>query len=126
MKPSHIPSGQSAVAPFFLISEAAGFIDFLKQGFGAEEVSRMERDGVIVHALIRIGESLVMVGSRNQDHPNSTHLYVPDIDATFERCLSLGAEALSQPTTFPYGDRSAGIKDPFGNTWWLGTHLGKR
>jgi PhnB protein len=125
MNSHHIPSGQSAVSPFFLVADAAGFIDFLKQGFGAEEISRMEREGVIMHALVRIGDSIIMAGSRKQEQVNSTHLYVPDVDATFALCLSLGAEALSQPTTFPYGDRSAGIKDPFGNIWWLGTHLGE-
>jgi uncharacterized glyoxalase superfamily protein PhnB len=77
-----------------------------------------------MHAAVAIDGSVVMVGSRDVSFQNSTHVYVPDVDETFRKCLALGAMSLSEPTTFSYGDRSAGIRDAFGNTWWIGTHKG--
>ena len=125
MSRPYVPAGQPAVAPFFLGQDAQRFIEFLIQAFEAEELSRMARpDGVIMHAAMSIDGSLVMLGTREKTSQNSTHLYVKDVDETFRRCLSLGSEAISEPKTFPYGDRSAGVRDPFGNVWWIGTHLG--
>jgi uncharacterized glyoxalase superfamily protein PhnB len=126
MKPTYLPEGHGAIAPFFIVSDAAAFIEFVKQAFAAEELSRMARpDGMIMHATIRIDGSIIMVGTREKVFENSTHLYVKDVDQTYRQCLSLGATSLSEPKTFPYGDRSCGIRDPFGNTWWIGTHLAK-
>jgi uncharacterized glyoxalase superfamily protein PhnB len=123
---SYIPEGQHAVAPFFIVSDADGLIGFLTQAFGGREVARSEGpDGVVRHATVAIGDSIVMVGSRTRTFENSTHLYVDDVDAAYRRCVELGAQSISAPTTFPYGDRSAGVRDPFGNTWWIGTHLGR-
>ncbi len=124
MSSPYIPLGQTAISPFFLTADAEGLIAFLREAFEALEVTRTERDGNIMHAALTIYGAVVMVGSRQKAYVNSTHLYVPDVDVAFEKCISLGATALSEPKTFPYGDRSAGIKDPFGNTWWIGTHVG--
>ena len=119
---SHIPPSHRAVSPYFLVSRAADMIDFLKGAFDATEITKLEReDGSIMHAALAIDDSVVMVGSREQAVQNSTHLYVANVDATFFRCLQLGAQCISEPKDFPYGDRSAGIRDPFGNIWWLGT-----
>lgn len=123
MSPPYIPLGQTAISPFFLTADAEALIVFLREAFGALEVRRTERDGNIMHAALTIDGAVVMVGSRQKTWVNSTHLYVPDVDVTFDKCISLGATLLSEPKTFPYGDRSAGIMDPFGNTWWIGTHL---
>lgn len=119
-----MPEGYSALSPFFIVHDAAGFIDFVKQAFSANEISRHARpDGVVMHAVLSIDGSVIMVGAREQVFQNSTHLYVKDVDATYRRCLELGAQMLSEPKDFPYGDRTCGIKDPLGNTWWIGTHL---
>lgn len=125
MTSSYLPKDHRSIAPFFIVQEAAQFIEFLTQAFDAKERFRHARpDGIVMHAEMVIDGSIVMVGTRSFAFQNSTHLYVKDVDETYRRCLSLGAESLSEPTTFPYGDRSAGVRDPFGNTWWLGTHLG--
>jgi len=121
------PTGHAAVSPYLLVSDAAGLVDFLKQAFDGREISRIERtDGTIMHAAVAIDDSVVMVGSRNVTFQNSTHLYVSDVDETYRKCLAFGAESLSEPGTFGYGDRSAGIRDAFGNVWWLGTHMGEK
>lgn len=121
------PTGQAAVSPYLLVSDAAGLIAFLKQAFGGREISRIEEtDGTVRHAAVAIDDSVVMVGSRKVTFQNSTHLYVPDVDETYRKCVALGAKPLSEPRTYDYCDRSAGIRDAFGNVWWLGTHVGGR
>lgn len=123
MSAQHIPEGQSAIAPYFLVEDAQSLISFLKAAFGAEERQRtVGSDGLIKHAEIAIEGAIVFVGTRVRKVENSTHLYVRDVDATYALCLSLGATSIIEPRTLPYGDRSAGIRDPHGNTWWLGTH----
>jgi uncharacterized glyoxalase superfamily protein PhnB len=111
---SHIPEHYPAVSPFFIVRDAAGFIDFVKAAFGASELSRLARpDGVVMHAALAIEGSVIMVGTREKVIENSTHLYVKDVDATYRHCLELGATSISEPKTFPYGDRSAGVRDGF-------------
>jgi PhnB protein len=123
MSARYIPEGQSPIAPYFLVEDAEGMISFLKSAFGAEERQRIvEADSLIKHAELSIDGATVFVGARARRNENSTHLYIRDVDATYTLCLSLGAVSISEPRTLPYGDRSAGIRDPHGNIWWLGTH----
>jgi uncharacterized glyoxalase superfamily protein PhnB len=125
MTERYIPAGHNAVSPYFITTDAPGLIDFIKAAFDGQEIVRMAGpDGVVKHCSLRIGDSVVMVGARAMAVPNSTHVYVPDVDGTYGLCLGLGASSLSAPTSFDYGDRSAGVRDPFGNTWWIGSHLG--
>jgi PhnB protein len=126
MTNSHIPAKHSAVSPYLLVRDASALIAFLVDAFDGQELTRLERpDKSVMHGAIAIDGSVVMVGSRDQTFQNSIHLYVRNVDDTYHRCLTLGATSINEPTTFPYGDRSAGIRDPFGNAWWIGTHLGK-
>jgi uncharacterized glyoxalase superfamily protein PhnB len=123
MSQKYIPDGYTAVSPFFIVRDAASLIHFMQQAFDAKELSRQSRpDGTVMHATLAIDGSVVMIGTRDFAFQNSTHLYVKDVDATYRRSLALGAESISEPKTFSYGDRTCGIKDPFGNTWWIGTH----
>lgn len=101
-------------------------VDFLVRAFGGLELARQQaEDGTVRHAAVVVDGSVVMVGTRERIVCNSTHLYVPDVDDTYHRCLALGATSVREPTTFDYGDRSAGVVDPFGNLWWLGTHVAR-
>ena len=82
-------------------------------------------DGTIMHAEVRIGDSLVMMGEPMGDGQplfGSLYLYVHDVDAVYKRALQAGATSTSEPADQFYGDRSAGIKDPVGNQWWIATH----
>ncbi len=83
-------------------------------------------DGSIMHAEVEIGDSVVMIGGVSGEFSPKTamlHLYVPDVDAWYKRAVEAGAESLRKPTDQPYGDRSAGLKDGWGNEWWLATHI---
>ena len=116
------------VEPYLSVSGADRLIDFLQQAFGAEETSRHTRpDGAIAHAEIRIGDSVIGVGDPTEVPPGPTalHLYVPDADAVYAHALRAGATSMQEPTDQAYGDREAGVKDPFGNHWYIATHKGK-
>ena len=121
-----IPDGFHAVTPYLLVQDAAKLIAFLEQAFGARETERTSRpDGGVMHAQVQIGDSMVMMGEPT-DHPAqpaSLYLYVQDVDATYARALAAGANAVSPPADQFYGDRSGGITDPAGNTWWIATHI---
>jgi uncharacterized glyoxalase superfamily protein PhnB len=121
-----IPDGYHSITPYLVVEGVAKLLDFLKQAFDADvkECMRMP-DGTVMHAAIRIGDSMVMMGEARGDHkpmPCSLYLYVPDADAIYRQALQAGATSLMEPADQFYGDRNAGVKDPAGNQWWIGTH----
>lgn len=117
-----IPDGYHTVTPYLIVQGVAKLIDFLKQAFEAEEIHRTTRpDGTIMHAVVRIGDSVVMMGEF-KPMPGSIYLYVNDTDATYKRALQAGAASMMEPADQFYGDRNAGVKDPVGNHWWIATH----
>jgi uncharacterized glyoxalase superfamily protein PhnB len=124
---AHKPADHPAVSPFLLVADARAMLAFLAATFGAEEIHRKTRDdGSIMHAEVRIDDSVLMVGERPERAAalcGSTHVYVPDVDACYAAGLAAGAASVSPPTDQPYGDRTAGLRDAEGNLWWIGTHL---
>ena len=123
---NHIPSGHSAVSPYLITTGAGRVIDLLRTAFGAEELGRhLNADGGIMHAEVRIGDSVIMFADGNDQFPPApatVHVYVPDCDAAYRRALQAGATSLREPADQFYGDRSAGIRDSAGNSWWIATH----
>ena len=82
--------------------------------------------GAIMHAEMRIGDTMVMLSDATPENPPMPimiHLYVEDADRVYKRALAAGASSLREPADQFYGDRSAGVKDAFGNQWWLATHI---
>lgn len=122
-----MPEGYHTVTPYLLVRNAGGLIDFLKQVFDAEETERMRRpDGSIMHAEVRIGDSVVMMGEasgENAPMPGVLHIYLQDTDAAYRRALAAGATSLREPADQFYGDRTGGVQDAFGNQWWMATHI---
>jgi len=122
-----IPEGYHSVTPYLVVEGAGQLIDFLKQAFNVEEKERHARpDGAIMHAEVRLGDSVIMMGDASAEFEStrsSIHLYVDDVDATYKRAIQTGAASLREPEDQFYGDRSAGVKDAFGNQWWLATHV---
>jgi uncharacterized glyoxalase superfamily protein PhnB len=120
------PQGRSTVSPYLLVASVEDTLAFLTATFEATELHRVPgENGSIKHAEVRIGDSVVMMGERGSAAlPASVHVYVPDVDKAFDQALSAGATSISEPRDLPYGDRSAGVRDPQGNLWWLGTHIG--
>jgi PhnB protein len=114
------------IAPYFLVKDAPKFIDFLVAAFAGTERIRVPRpDGTIMHAEVAIGNSVIEMGDANEQYPAramTTHLYVPDADATYARALQAGATSVYAPTDeHPSGDRWGEATDPFGNTWYIAT-----
>jgi len=116
-----------SLTPYLHPLRAPQVIEFAKKAFGAEEVYRAQSpDGVVHHAQVRIGDSIVGMGEAHgpyQPMPCTLHLYVPDADATYERALRAGATSIQPVADQPYGDRSGGVQDPFGNRWFIATHM---
>ena len=129
------PKGYHTVTPSIVVSDAAKAIDFYKRAFGAEEIGRMPGpDGRIMHAEIKIGDSLIMLGEENEQwgtrSPLSTkgvhgslHIYVPDVDMAFERALQAGAKVRYPLEDAFWGDRYGKVTDPFGHEWGIATRV---
>ncbi|MEK6287113.1 MAG: VOC family protein [Acidobacteriota bacterium] len=123
----HIPEGLRTVTPFLHPRGADRMIDFLKEAFGAEEESRAQSpDGVIHHATVRIGDSMIEMGEAHGEwQPMATtfFMYVDDVDSVYQRAVAAGGVSQSEPADQPYGDRVAGVSDPFDNVWYIATHI---
>ena len=124
---THFLPDQRSVTPCLHIAGAAQCIEFLKQAFGAEEVMRHQTpDGIVHHAKLRIGDSVLEIGEAHGKFPAmpaNLHLYVPDADAVYRQALAAGAASEREPRDEPYGDHIAGVRDRFGNIWWIATHI---
>jgi PhnB protein len=122
-KVSHIPRGYHTVTPFVIVKGAAGFIEFMKEAFGAVEMARVANEtGAIGHAEVRIGDSVVMLFDAKEgwpDTPAFLRLYIEDVDAVYEQALRAGGTSVTKPTNMPWGDRGCRVGDPFGNLWWI-------
>jgi uncharacterized glyoxalase superfamily protein PhnB len=121
-----IPDGYHSVTPYLVLEGAAKVIEFVKQAFGAQEVVCMAQpDGTVMHAEVRIGDSVVMLGEACGEYkpmPAMLYLYVTDTDATYQQALAAGGTSLAEPADQFYGDRRAGVKDSAGNQWIIATH----
>lgn len=122
----YVREGFHSITPYLISAGAARLIDFMKQAFDAEETFRMPApEGTIMHAEVRIGDSVIELSDGSPQYPpspTSLHIYVPDADAVYRRSMSAGAASLFEPADREYGDREAGIRDPSGNHWYIATH----
>jgi PhnB protein len=130
-----IPDGFHNVTPYLYLRGAAGAIEFYKSVFGAAEIMRMPGpDGRIMHAEIKIGDSIVMLADENPSmgimspqtiggFSGGLHLYVEDADAVIRKAVESGAKQLHPIKNQFYGDRSGTLLDPFGHMWSVATHI---
>lgn len=122
-----IPDGYHTVTPYLVVKGANNLISFLKQAFDAKEEVRMDREnGEVMHAEITIGDSRIMLSdASDQLAPTIANifLYMPDTDAYYKKAISAGGTSSMEPADQFYGDRMGGVKDQFGNTWWIATHV---
>ncbi|MGB7835810.1 MAG: VOC family protein [Xanthobacteraceae bacterium] len=122
-----IPDGYHSITPYLVVPDAPKTIAFLKQAFGATTLFEpMKRpDGSIGHAELKIGDSPLMLSEASEQCPATQamiHLYVPDVDAMYKKALAAGATSVMEVADQFYGDRSGGVKDPAGNSWYVATH----
>jgi PhnB protein len=122
-----VPDGLHTVTPYLRVNGARKLLDFVQQVFGAAIRERMERpDGSIMHAEVTIGDSTVMLADgdeKSTPFPAMLYIYLPDVDAVYQRAIAAGATSLRAPADEFYGDRNSGVRDQFGNEWWIGTHI---
>jgi PhnB protein len=128
-----IPEGYHSVTPYLIIKGAANAIEFYKKAFGATELFRMDHQGKIGHAEIKIGDSPIMLSDEASEmgyvgptslggSPVSIMIYVEDVDTIFKQAIEAGGEQLKPLQDQFYGDRSGSLKDPFGHIWHVATH----
>lgn len=126
MATNWLPAGHNNVSPYLITRNAAQIIELLKAAFGATELFAMKQpDGTIGHAEVKIGDSVIMISDGNEQfppRPTSVHIYVPDVDAAYQRAIKAGATSEREPADQFYGDRNAGVTDQGGNSWWIATH----
>jgi PhnB protein len=128
-----IPEGYHSVTPYLVMKGAAEAIEFYKKAFGATELFRMDHEGKVGHAEIKIGDSPIMLADESPQMgyvgpttlggtPVSLMIYVADVDTVYKQAISAGAVELKPVQDWFYGDRSGTLKDPFGHVWTVGTH----
>ncbi len=129
-----VPEGFRTVTPHLVIDGASRAIDFYVAAFGAHEVSRHEMQGKLMHAAIRIGDSMLMLADEfpeqgcigpdpERPSPVTVHLFVDDVDALFKRATDAGAQVVMPLADMFWGDRYAIVRDPFGHSWSIATRI---
>ena len=130
-----IPEGYHALTPYLIVDGAAAAIDFYKKAFGATEIMRMPgAHGRIGHAEVKIGDSHLMLADEDPSmgyrgpkagggNSISLLLYVENCDAVVDRAVKAGAKITRPVADQFYGDRTGGIEDPFGHSWYVSTHV---
>ena len=123
----HIAANTPSIVPVFLVQNAAKYIEFLKQAFGALELfTAKSPEGEIRHISLRVGDSILAGGEVHgefQAAPFLLHMYVPNTDDVYAAAVRAGATTIRGLEDAPYGDRTATVQDPFGNLWSLATHI---
>ena len=131
--------GSSTIIPAMRYRNAPAAIEWLCQAFGFEkQLVCPGENGAIVHAQLTFGHGMMMLGSvRENDfsklvkqpdqiegfETQCPYAVVKDADAHYARAVAAGAKSIQEPADQPYGDRNSGVIDPFGNTWYIATHI---
>lgn len=122
----HIPPGFNTVTAYFFVNQAESFLAFLVAGLGGVQILRHMNGQRVANAQVRLGDSTVMVSEASPAFPampSSHYLYVEDADLAMSKALAAGAIKIMDVSNMPYQDRQGGIKDHWGNIWWLSQRL---
>lgn len=128
-----IPEGYHSITPYLCINGAAQALEYYKKAFGATELFRMEHDGKIGHAEMKIGDSPFMLADEFPEmgflspqtlggSPVGIMIYVEDVDTIYKQALDAGGVEKKPVQDQFYGDRSGTLEDPFGHVWTVATH----
>ncbi len=121
------PNGYSTVSPYLIVAGAQDTIDFLKQAFDAVELRKFpDGKGKLRHAEVRIDDTVIMLADGGEGWPplsTYVHIYVRDVDETYQRALEAGATSVQEPVKKDDEDKRGGVKDAGGTTWWIATKV---
>lgn len=128
-----IPDGYEGITPYLICKNAEAAIDFYTRAFGATELFRIGEPGMVGHAELKLGNSIIMLadefpqmGALSPETvggtPLSLMMYVEDVDSFSQKAIAEGLEVLRAVEDQFYGDRSGQFKDPFGHVWAFATH----
>lgn len=121
----HVRQGFGAVRPY--IHGHLSMWDLVRDAFGAVEIERQEFGPKSFHIEAQIGDSMIVLETGDPPHPSGTpgsiYIYVPDVDAAYKLALQRGAESVAAPEDKPYQERNAGVRDTYGNLWWISTYV---
>jgi uncharacterized glyoxalase superfamily protein PhnB len=132
---AHVIVNQSApaatVVPILIYADVARAIDWLAQAFGFRERLRAERNGVVGHAQLIVGDGAIMLGRQGAEYhaprpgqvQQYVHVTVENVDAHFERARSAGARIVQPPHDMPFGERQYVAEDPEGHRWVFSQHV---
>lgn len=122
-RPSPAPAGYGTVTPWIISHDTARLLDFVTRAFDATELGRMQNDeGLIEHAEVRIGDSVIMMFDGRPEWPDTPaflRLYVDDGDRVYDQAMAAGASTVTEMTELFWGDRVGRVRDPLGNVWWI-------
>jgi PhnB protein len=139
-KINYISKGYHSISPILVLRNASQAIKFYQQAFGAEVIERMDRpDGKVMHAAMKIGNSIIMMGEECAPHPGhkrdcvrspqdlkgstiNLYLYVENADAIIKRAIKAGGKVIMPVADMFWGDRAGMLRDPFGHFWTVATH----
>lgn len=127
MSVSYKPANYTTVSPYLIVNGASATIDFLARVFGAVELRRfLNASGQVMHAEVRLDDTVVMIADGVEGWPPvpaHVHIYVRDVDATYQRALEAGAVSVQAPVKKDDADKRSGVKDAGGTTWWIATKV---
>jgi PhnB protein len=122
--PDHVRNGFSAVRPY--VFGAHDILDFIECALNGQVLVRHKQDGNAEHVEVQIGDSIVVLELRDPPHeagfPGSIYIYVEDVDLVAERAEDCAVEIFSAVEDKPYAERQMGIRDSYGNVWWVATY----
>lgn len=121
------PEGYTTVTSWIVTEDTAKLLDFITEVFDGVDNGRVAtEDGGIGHAEIKVGDTMLLAFDRRPDWPELPALlriWVADPDATVEKAVKAGARVVTELSNAAWGDRGARIRDPFGNIWWIMSHI---
>jgi uncharacterized glyoxalase superfamily protein PhnB len=127
MSTQYKPTNYNAVSPYLIVEGANATIAFLERVFGAVELRRFADDaGKVMHAEVRVDDTVLMLADGTEGWPpipSYVHIYVPDVEATYQLAIEAGAVSVQEPVKKEDADKRGGVKDAGGTTWWIATKV---
>jgi len=129
--PRHVPPGFRPVTPYLTVDDPDRLVDFARAAFGAEELNSQRvtgPDGRTRHTAFRVEGCIIETGRASGEWKAlaaALHVYVRDADETYARAIKAGGVSLHGVRDMEYGERSAAVRDPCGNDWYIATYTGE-